>query len=190
MKLILQNCIVFFPLLLFGQSKDCNVIYEAAPIFQCFLTPSQRINDTTIAYMTQNCNQIIFDSTVNGQWKVYSYDSLNLIENATIRKGMRDGLCLTYFLNGQVSTEANYLKGMLNGKYTAYYDNGKVYMKGYYRKNLFSGNTFQYWDNGNIAKQMLYKNGSCLIIKNEKYFDEEGKPTNWEYYSKHWYDCK
>lgn len=77
---------------MFGQSKNCFGVYtKGTPSVKCFIVPLKTINDTIISFIPKNCNNIRFDSTANGVWKIFSNDTLTLLEIVDIKDGMRNG---------------------------------------------------------------------------------------------------
>jgi hypothetical protein len=186
--------IIFLPAMVYGQRKDCNVIYMSAPAINCCLIPIKIVNDTILTFLPADCNVIKFDSTANGQWNIYSADSIKL-ETVGIKNGKRNGVGITFYKNGQVETKANYKKGELNGNYISFYEDGKILREGYYKKNAVNGNAFngieyEYWDNGITAHEMRYKKGGYFLWRDQTFWDKNGNVTDYDYYSKHWYDCK
>jgi len=164
------------------------------PAVKCYLIPLKIVNDTIFTFMPADCNAVQFDSTSNGQWNIFSADSTKL-ESVGIKNGKRNGVGITFYKNGKIETKVNYKNGELNGNYISFYKDGKVCREGNYKKfavngNGFNGNEYQYWDNGNMAHKVKYKNGGYTLFKGEKYWDKDGHVTDWNYYSKHWYDCK
>ena len=43
-----------------------------------------------------------------------------------MRKGEKHGQCITYYPNGNIETEGNYLKGKAQGIHKVYFENGFV----------------------------------------------------------------
>lgn len=159
-----------------GQSKNCNTIYERATAVHCTLTVYKKVGDTLFATMPQKCNVFHFDSTANGQWKIYSADTTTLLEIVGIQNGQRNGTDITFYKNGQIECKATYKDGKLNGDYISFYETTKVYMKGSYKldkrkQECFTGTITEWWDNGNIA-HLRHQTDNSYFDKNEKYYDK------------------
>ena len=159
----------------------------------CVLGPIKKVNDTIITITPKDCNIIHFDSTENGQWKVYAADTTTLIEIVSIKNGQRNGTNIDFYSNSQIKSKAEYKNGKLNGAYISFFETGKIYMKGYYKTDkreseIFTGAVTEYWDNGIIAKQFSQKDNSYPV--DTKYWDKDGNVVAREKYFKLWYDCK
>lgn len=185
---------IFLPTLFYGQSKDCNTVYTHAPVLPFYLTAIKKVNDTIISYIPKNCNLITFDSITSGHWKIYSDDTITVMEIVTIKKGLRNGKSFMFYKNRQIESYAEYKDSKLNGEYISYYENGKVHRTGRYKIDksgyeVFTGTISEYWDNGNIA-HMKHQKDSSYYDKNEKYWDKEGNIIDRESFRKLWYECK
>jgi antitoxin component YwqK of YwqJK toxin-antitoxin module len=179
---------------LFGQSKYCHTAIAVKVIVPCYLTPIKNVDDTFITIMPKECNEVHFDSTSNGQWKIYSADTTTIIEIAGFKNGQRHGTDIKYYSQGKIESKSEYTNGQLNGNYISFFETGKIYMKGYYKIRfdnftLFTGTYTEYWDNGNIAHIYTQEDGS-YGHKNEIYLDKDGKKINEKKFNKLWYNCK
>jgi antitoxin component YwqK of YwqJK toxin-antitoxin module len=59
--------------------------------------------------------------------KITYYPDIKTIEeNIIYKNGKRDGLCESWYGNGQLFNKCNYKKGKKNGLYEKYYKNGKL----------------------------------------------------------------
>jgi len=175
--------------LLYGQSKNCYSVYsKGAPTVKCVIYPLKFIQDTTISFIPKNCNDIRFDSTANGHWKIFSSDSSTLLQIVDFKNAKRHGPNIYYYPNRQVRAKLNYTHDHLTGEEILYSETGKVIEKGFYdAKQSFNGIVTQYWDNGNIASEQIMKNG--WYSGKEKYWDKEGTIITEEAFTKLWYDC-
>lgn len=189
-KFLIPFIIFSLPTIVLGQANDCysikHLLFKNVP---CYLTPLKQLNDTFISILPKPCNNAQFDTTADGNWKIYLHDSLTLIEILGIKKGLRHGTDIEFYDNGQLETVANYLYGKLNGSYISYYDNGEVSKQGTYVNNEFTGTEFEYWDNSKIARKTIYTSGISHGFDDQKYWDKNGERINYETYSKLWYDC-
>jgi hypothetical protein len=174
----------------FGQSKDCrNVYYKSGPTIKCAILPIKKINDTVICIIPKNCNDIRFDSTASGHWKVFSHDTLTLLETVDFKNGLRHGQSIYYFDNKKIRAKHNYVKGKLRGEEIIYNEAGQITEKGTYdEKASFKGTVTQYWDNGKIASIQDWKNG--WYYGNAMYWDNNGKVIDEKTFEKLWYDCE
>ena len=177
---------------LFGQSKDCSnviLIHNGSPFVTCFLSPAISYGDTIITYRPKKCSEIKFDSTANGHWKLFSNDSLSLLEIVGIQNGKKNGQNIIFYPNKQIQAKLNYINGKLFGETILYSETGKITEKGTYDANeIFRGTLRQFWDNGNLASEKICTNG--FLLGKTKYWDKEGKVINEKQFEKLWYDCK
>lgn len=180
---------VFIPTVSFGQSKYCNSVYSPATVIPCTLTAYKKVDDTLFSTAPTKCNTFLFDSTANGQWKIYSADTTTLLEIISIKNGKRHGINIDFYSNGQIQSKAEYKNGKLNGEYITFFETGKINWKGYFKNDDFTGTETDYWDNGNVASQTTFKNGNAPYDKT-KYWDKDGKVIDRQKFNKLWYDCK
>ncbi len=175
-----------------GQSKCDIVSYKFNPA-SCHLTVAKKVNDTIITFLPKNCNVYNFDSTANGQWKIYSSDTTTLLEIVTIKSGKRQGTEIKFYSNGKI--ESKYDNN--TGYYISFESNGKLSEEGYYKKqivndghdtiNVLDGTRFWYWDNGNIACKVILKDGK---YNKEMHWDKDGNIIDKQKFQKLWFDCK
>ena len=86
--LIFLVCLL--PEFLFGQ--ECghyNAIKERRIPIYCYLTPIKRTSGSVIAIITKDCDFYKFDSTANGKWEIYSFDTTTLMESVNLINGKR-----------------------------------------------------------------------------------------------------
>jgi hypothetical protein len=179
--------ILLFPTLLYGQRDDCYARQLISNKVSCYLTPFKKIEDTIIAILPENFGYIQFDSTVNGQWKIYLSDSTTIYEVVTIYKGKENGKCLRFYNNGKIRDQLELKDGVLNGDCVSFNEIDKIVCKGYWKNNLlFKGKTMTYWKNGNIACLEIFKKGH---LKKSKYWDKKGNKVDWEKFKKDFYEC-
>jgi|GEM_PF-4299580 antitoxin component YwqK of YwqJK toxin-antitoxin module len=174
------------PILLYSQCKDCHTYYKESTI-PCLLTANKKIRDTNIAIAPKNCNSFYFDSSANGLWKIYSFDTTVCIEIVEIKNGQRNGTDNDYFSNQKIKVKAEIKSGKLNGPYISYFENGKVNMQGHFENDKFTGTSTEYWDNGKIAHQMTFKNGSSNYNMDEKFWNSDGTSIDRDLFYKLWY---
>ena len=73
---------------------------------------------------------------VSGYCKTY-YDKnqTQLHEEFYHNDYIKEGLYTSYYKNGNIENESNYINGKLNGLSTYYYESGKIYFQLYYKDN-------------------------------------------------------
>ncbi len=182
--------LLFATTTLFGQSKDCGnpVYYSETHGTKCYIIPAKTIGDTIVSYIPKNCNQISFDTTANGHWKIFSADTV-LLEILSFKNGLRNGEYISYYKNGQIKAKLNYVNGKLFGREILYSETGKITEEGNYDINeSFIGTTTQYWDNGVKASEHIMK--SNIFNGQKKYWDNKGKIICEKAFNKLWYICK
>lgn len=86
---------------------------------------------------------------------------LRKVFTETYSNGLRNGLSIIYFDDGEtISDEKYYKDDLLHGKYTAYNDDGTLYTICYYENNLLNGTYKEYYDvSGQVALEYNYKDG-------------------------------
>ena len=180
-----------------GQSKDCNTYYKYVEV-ECILIAYKHINDTFLSVAPKGCNYFLFDSTANGQWKIYSADTTTLLEIVSIKNGQRNGTNIAYYKNGQIESKSIFKDGNLNGGYISFDETGKTLLFGSFITELenghlkdfyFIGTATLYWDNGNVARIITHKDKNSYN-ENTKYWGKDGNEIDYQKFNKLWYDCK
>lgn len=82
-----------------------------------------------------------------------------------------DGIFNTYYENGQLLNEYNFVNGTKTGLYTKYYDNGSIQFKLHYKDNILDGEYISYYFNNQIENIMNYIDGK-FDGEHIKYFDD------------------
>lgn len=93
-------------------------------------------------------------------------------------KGKRDGKCISYSANGNISSVINYKDGNYGGEMIYYYDNGNIESENNYCNGIRDGKEITYFYSGKICSYSNYKNGK--ITGTSTYWYENGT-KNWEY---------
>lgn len=175
------------PILLYGQSKQqtCHpVIRERNP---CYLTPIGKHNDTLIAIAGKYCTEFHYDSIDKGIVKVYSHDSLNLLEIVSIKKGLGIDSEYIYYSSGQVKSFTDWK----NGSYVSFHETGKTYRQGSIIKGdygyLFTGTETTFWDNGQIAYKSIVNKGST---EETEYWNPDGGLIDNQKFVELWFKCE
>ena len=71
-------------------------------------------------------------------------------------EGTKDGTFKQYYINGELSVEAQNNNGTLDGEYVAYYEDGTIFYSGFYKNGIKVGEWNYYYENGKI-EQIIYE---------------------------------
>ena len=88
--------------------------------------------------------------------------NINIKENIDIRpldeNGLKHGLHIYYFVNGNVKYKENYYHGKLNGIYEWYWYNGNLFFKCNYKMGKLYGldTQYKYYKNDEIDYKKIY----------------------------------
>jgi protein TonB len=82
-----------------------------------------------------------------------------MIFSSFMEKYVQSGKCCSWYKNGQLKNEVNYLKGILNGKELIYYENGQVKTERNYSDNKLDKELVTYWKNGTKKREDRFNNG-------------------------------
>lgn len=143
-----------------------------------------------------------FEKEKDSVWTYY--DAIKTpIARESWTKGIKNGLEITYYPNGQISEEfgwkegkkdgpwtqyyedgkkrltANFMGGLLHGKQTYYYPNEKIKLVGNYINDLREGTWISYEETGNLKGTEVFKNGISdkpFLINTEKPEEEIKEP--------------
>ncbi len=77
---------------------------------------------------------------------------------AVNKENQKHGEYLSY-INGALSTKANYKNGKLHGPRTIYHPNGKVEIEENYEDDLLVGKYKSYFNDGILAQEAIYEKG-------------------------------
>ena len=97
---------------------------------------------------------------------VKTYNSNQIAEQGTFRKGLKIGLWKTWYTNGIVATTQKWCNGLRSGTFYSYDEKGLLIEKGKFRKNEKHG----IWIDCIKKDTIVYKKGLIFIkkIKEEK----------------------
>jgi antitoxin component YwqK of YwqJK toxin-antitoxin module len=106
-------------------------------------------------------------------WKYYSYYTSALVSDEFYVKGKKNGIHRSYYENGQVSEETEWLNDYKEGKWIQYFPDGSIKMKTNYSFNMVNGRYYFYYTNHII---MILGN----FVDNKRhgpwaFYDENGK---------------
>lgn len=131
-------------------------------------------NDTTLAKFYDIKE---FDKNSNGYKELYFYLSgvkeseTYFIKSPTTTGFAQNGKSLSWYENGQLKSEVNFINGKRNGKVLNYYDNGQLKSDLTYKGDKKEGELVTYWKNGKLKRKDIYNNG---VFENGNCFDSLG----------------
>ena len=99
------------------------------------------------------------DKDRTGEWVFYHEKSKAPMSKENYQKGKLHGLVATYYLNGKITEEKNYVMGILEGSNNYYSPEGVMLKKLNYTNDQLHGPAFYYDANGNITIEGNYKSG-------------------------------
>ncbi len=112
---------------------------------------------------------------VNGvkytEYKDYYENGQLHFERTITNEYKRHGLSKTYYRNGQIKSEANYVDGRIEGINKTYYANGVVASEINYVHNRVNGVAKKYHKNGILQEEFHYVNG-LLNGYSKQYYDD------------------
>lgn len=86
--------------------------------------------------------------------------------NLTDSSGLKQNTRITYYKNGKVKVLANYKNDTLNGKYKSFFSNGKIEFEANYIMGIKCGVSLYYNKNGSLKAKSIAKNDkSDLFIQ-------------------------
>lgn len=92
-----------------------------------------------------------------GVYKEYfNNDSEKLKSEVFMNNGRKEGIYKSYWENGQIHEEINYIDDRKNGIYKSYRENGKLWSEGNYINDRRIGVYRLYWKNGNSKIEFKY----------------------------------
>lgn len=104
-----------------------------------------------------------------GLWQFYNRFG-NLSEETMYNaEGKSDGLSKTYYPNGKLKSEMNYINDEVDGPYKNFFDNGNMSYEGSAKSNKRHGPFKRYHPNGNLAEIGSYDQG-VMTGENKEYF--------------------
>lgn len=132
---------------------------------------------TTLFYEdgTKAAEGLYFQNKKDSTWKYYSYytQELTLLEN--YNKGLKNGISIQYYPNGNIVEEIEWENNRKDGKWNQYFENGTQKLKASFTNDLRNGRFTFYYPSGQEEIVGEYLNGNK---EGEwKYFDEEGEET-------------
>ena len=77
----------------------------------------------------------------------------------SIKNGVKEGLWVQYWENGQFSVKVNYKNGKLKGALVGYWDNGQLRERGNYKDGKQESAWVGYMENGELWYKGNFRNG-------------------------------
>ncbi len=109
----------------------------------------------------------------NGWYKTY-YDNGKIQEESEFLEDIKNGVTRWYNKSGKRVAENHYVNGVFQGVQKTYYDNDSIMTTTNYTNNIMTGDYKEYYRNGKIKMEGKYVNGVREGAWIE--FDELGKP--------------
>ena len=122
----------------------------------------------------------------HGRLMGYSYLDQNLTELPMIPLENETGVVRSFYDNGKVSREMEYVRGEVTGIYKSYYYSGQLMYETNYQAGEYHGKTTEYYPNGNLKSEEIYHFGE--LHGPSRQFYENGqlkKVVNYVYGLKH-----
>ena len=82
--------------------------------------------------------------------------------------GLRNGVCISWYENGNKNSEAKYVDGKEDGKYRVWHENGKLYYKGQYDMGRKIG-VWTFYDTLGVKTGKDFYDDLGVKIKEERY---------------------
>ncbi len=84
-------------------------------------------------------------------------DDGRLIATITIKDGKRNGITTTFYKDGTISTESNYINNVKTGVEKKYYENGAVYRTRQILNGKLNGEEKRFYRDGQLMTRLTYK---------------------------------
>lgn len=94
-----------------------------------------------------------------GKAVTFHRGTMLLKQEITFDKGIKEGVCSRWFLNGQLSSQVSYIKGKIDGYQHTWWKNGLLRSQGYYKDGIAQGSFCKWYDTGNLFKHMNLVDG-------------------------------
>ena len=95
----------------------------------------------------------------DGEWVYFQKKSKDVMTREFYKNGMIEGVVTTYYPNGKITEETNYLKGLKEGANNYYSYDGVLLKKLQYKNDLLQGAARYFDAKGNVIIEGQYKNG-------------------------------
>jgi antitoxin component YwqK of YwqJK toxin-antitoxin module len=115
-------------------------------------------------------------------WQFFSEEDGGMVAEENYKRGMRSGVSQYYRNDGKVSEVITWIAGVRYGPWEQYYSDGKIRLRGAYLNDEKNGPFNTFYNSGQPMMSGAYVAGH--MDGNWIYYDEKGKVTKKEYYSK------
>jgi len=108
-----------------------------------------------------------------GTWKYYSFyeDFLSYVEN--YKNGIKDGLSIKFYANGDTAEILEFSKGQKEGKWEQFFQEGTLKLQAWYKHNKLDGSFILFYPSGKKQVSGFYKQNNR--DGEWKMFNKEGK---------------
>jgi antitoxin component YwqK of YwqJK toxin-antitoxin module len=111
------------------------------------------------------------DDTLHGKITGHYYKNDTLLKVVRIYDmGVMDGICYTYYDNGNLYLVGTYKKGIREGKIILYYYDGQIKTEGLYENDLATDTSRSYYPNG-VLYQLIIRKDGLFIDTVRTYYD-------------------
>ena len=105
------------------------------------------------------------DGEREGLWKYHNGD---ITEEGSYQSGLQNGIWKSWFSNGKLYYEMNYVQGVPDGKFKMYYDTGDLREEGVYSMGSREKNWYKYDLQGILYLTITYKNDKEIKLNGVK----------------------
>jgi Uncharacterized protein conserved in bacteria len=107
------------------------------------------------------------NDTLEGRYQRFHQNGVLEME-CWYKHGLRDSICRSYTVKGNLASEDHYAGGKLNGESKKWYDNGQVFQEGQFVDDMMDGSWFIFYPSGALAGKAEYKMGTGKQIGYEE----------------------
>ena len=101
------------------------------------------------------------EKVINGTIKL-KHDNNRSYTKIVIKDGHSQGKVFTYYEDGSIETQADFVNSLLEGTFSEFHLNGQLRYMGEYKKGLLDGLSTEYALDGTILWQYRYKEGEII----------------------------
>ena len=120
-------------------------------------------DSVSVTYYTQKGKPIskgkMLDRKREGKWEYYHQQSDSIMMTEVYKNDTLNGMQKTYFTNGNLAEETNYVNGEKDGSSKIYSENGKVTKKLNYKNGELHGSAIYYTPTGELLIEGNYSEG-------------------------------
>lgn len=124
---------------------------------------------------TKNIKYIYYlDSDSVFQYKLLKYWENGMLNDSfNVKDDEKHGWCFSYYDNGQLEMEGEFINGKRTGIYKEFWPNGNPKKRYYLEAGDKIGKQYWYHENGQLGVEEFYKQG--LISKKKREYNKQGK---------------